>query len=168
MAIAKDSTAYLLDRDHLGGMGGELASAEATTSQFVSAAAVYRTAQGIYVVNRGPGANCPSGQSGNLFALRIANDGGNWSIKTAWCADQHGKGVPIVSTTDGAADTIVWAVGAEDDNRLHAFDADTGDEILTGDCGGDTPATVHRFTAPIVAKGRIFVAADGHVYAFKP
>jgi hypothetical protein len=170
MAIAKDTTAYLLDRDNLGGMGGELASAQATTGQFVSAAVAYKTSQGLYVVNRGPGANCPNGESGNLFALRITNDNGNWAITTAWCADQHGKGVPIVSTTDGTSDPVVWAVGAEGDNQLHAFDPDTGVEIASG-CGGGgggSLSTVHRFTAPIVAKGRIFVAGDGNVYAFKP
>ena len=57
-------------------------------------------------------------------------------------------------------------VGAEGNALLQGFDGDTGDTIFAG---GATPIPGARhFTAPIAAKGRIFVAADNIVVAFKP
>jgi hypothetical protein len=135
-------------------------------------------------------------------------------MEVAWCGVTSGAGVPIVTTSDGAHDAIVWAVGTEGldpngsgtipgDGRLHGFDGDTG-EILAGapqadagasdagvsdagvsDAGSDeagaaeagvsdagppegTMSGARRYIAPIVAKGRLYVATDGHLYAWRP
>ena len=60
----------------------------------------------------------------------------------------------------------MWAVGAEGDQRLHGYDGDTGAVIFAGGGAGDAMASTSRFITPIVAKGRLFVAADGQLYAF--
>jgi len=53
------------------------------------------------------------------------------AIETAWCGTLSGAGAPIVTTTDGRANPIVWILGAEGDNRLHAFRGDTGEVLFT-------------------------------------
>ena len=87
-------------------------------------------------------------------------------VVTAWCANQHGLGSPMVTTTDGTAEAIVWSLGAEGDQRLHGFDGDTGQVVYAGGGAGDALGSVRRYQTPILAKGRIFVAADGAVRAF--
>ncbi len=71
----------------------------------------------------------------------------------------------MVTTTDGRANAIVWTVGAEGDDRLHGFDADTGATVSDGGAAG-APGAVRRFQTPILAAGRIYVAVDGGVRAF--
>ncbi len=73
----------------------------------------------------------------------------------------------MVTTTDGHANAIVWAAGAEGDGHLHAFDGDSGMPVTFAGSGAHI-ANLRRFNTPIAAKGRIFVAADGTVIAFKP
>ncbi|HSS01990.1 MAG TPA: hypothetical protein VLM79_33255, partial [Kofleriaceae bacterium] len=63
-------------------------------------------------------------------------------------------------------DPIVWVVGAEGDERLHGYDGDTGAVVFAGGGAGDAMASTSRFNTPIVVKGRMFVAADGQLYAF--
>ena len=70
-------------------------------------------------------------------------------------------------TTDGRAEAIVWSVGADGDNRLHGVDGDTGQPIFDGGGPGATMARIRRYQTPVAAKGRIFVAGDERVYAFR-
>jgi hypothetical protein len=168
VALGKDRKAYLLDRDALGGIGGAVAVKTVSKSYIVNAAASYATDHGAYVVFRGPGVDCPAGQGpGNLTALRIT-PGSPPSIAVAWCAELDGRGSPIVTTTDGRANAIVWAVGAEGDERLHGYDGDTGAVVYAGGGAGDEMGNVRRFETPIVTKGRMFVAGDDRLYAFTP
>ena len=165
VALGKDGKIYLLDRAHLGGVGGQVAVAQVASGPIINAAAAYTTAQGTYVVFRGEGIGCPGRGSGDLTAVRIA-PGAPPSVRVAWCARQGGRGSPMVTTTDGRAEAIVWSVGAEGDDRLHGFDGDTG-RVVHG--GGKThPALggVRRFQTPILGGGRIFVAVEGGVKAF--
>ena len=61
------------------------------------------------------------------------------------------------------SEPIVWAAGAEGDNRLHGFRGDTGQaiysspEVLTG---------LRHFVTILAADGRLYIAGDGRVYAF--
>ena len=151
VALGKDGKAYVLDRAQLSAR----AVAQVSVGAIINAAAAYTTARGSYVAFHGRPA---SGCSGDLTAIKLP------SGAFAWCATQNGRGSPIESSTDGLNDALVWAVGSEGDNRLRAFDADTGAVVFTSDAMGQ----VRRFQSPIVAGGRLYVAADGRVYAFRP
>ena len=165
VGLGKDGSAYLADRGHLGGVGGQVAVADVSTSPIINAAATYSTALGTYVAFKGAGAHCPPGQGGDLVALRVV-PGAPPRLETAWCARVGGAGSPMVTTTDGHAEAIVWSVGAEGDERLRGFDGDTGQVLFAGGGPGDALGTVRRFQTPVLAAGRIFVAVDGGLKAF--
>lgn len=162
--LGKDGKLYLLDRARLGGAGGAVASTRVAAGAIITAPAAYATARGTYVVFRGSGAGCPGGRSGDLTAVRLV-PGSPPSAAVAWCAREHGKGSPMV-TTDGGSTAIVWAVGAEGDGRLRGFDGDTGEVVFGGGGSADALGDVARFQAPILAGGRIFVATATGVKAF--
>jgi outer membrane protein assembly factor BamB len=63
-------------------------------------------------------------------------------------------------------DALVWIVGT--DNKLHAVDGDTGANVFNGGSSSDNVPSVQRFIPPIIANGRVFVAANSQVYAFSP
>ena len=162
-AFGKDGKVYAADRTNLGGVGGQVAEVLATSNELIQAAAAYTTPTGSYLVMKGNGTGCPTG-SGNLTAVSVTPS--PLSMAVAWCNDQGGDGSPMVTTTDGTNDAIVWALGSEGDNRLHGFDADSGAVIFDG--GTATFSQSRRFNTPIAAKGKIYWAADGAVYAFTP
>jgi hypothetical protein len=172
VALGKNGVIYLLDRANLGGFGkgdgttGEgVASAKVASNAIIQAAAAYTTSQGTYVVLRASGVGCPSGQSGDLVAVKIAA-GSPPVPSVAWCARQGGSGSPMVTTTDGHAEAIVWTLATGGTTRLLAFDGDTGAPVFAGGGAGDAMMSTSRFVTPIAAAGRIFVAADGAVHAF--
>jgi hypothetical protein len=70
-----------------------------------------------------------------------------------------------VTTSDGTSDPVVWIVGAEGDNRLHGFKGDTGEPLLPADA---SPAMVglRHFQTLIATRNRLYVGADGRIYAF--
>ena len=61
---------------------------------------------------------------------------------------------------------MVWVVG--NNNKLYGLDGDTGKSIFGGGASADTMSAVQKFIPPIVANGRVFVAANSQVYAFTP
>jgi len=171
VALGKNGVAYLLDRANLGGVGhgdgtmGEgITSAKVASGSIINAAAAYTTTMGTYVVVGASGTGCASG-SGDLTAIKISAASPP-QITVAWCAQQNGRGAPIVTTTDGRSDAIIWSVGAEGANRLVGFDGDTGQVVFAGGGAAEALPNIRRFSTPIVAKGRIFVASDSAVHAF--
>jgi hypothetical protein len=167
LALGKSGKAYLLDREALGGVSGGAANALVASGEIIGAAAAYATAAGTYFVFKGAGADCPHGNPGDLTAIAVA-PGAPPSMSTAWCALENGLGSPMVTTTDGHSEAIVWGLGAEGDGRLHGFDGDTGATVFDGGGPGDALAEIRRYATPIPAKGRIFVAGDGQLVAFAP
>jgi hypothetical protein len=168
VSFGKNGHVYLLDRDNMGGLAvAPLADLQASQVEIINASATYRTKQGTYVVFRGRGVTgCPGLTGGSsLVSVRIV-PGAPPTMQLAWCAGSAQSGSPIATTTDGTSEPIVWAVGAESDQRLHGYDGDTGAVIFNGGGAFDAMASTSRFITPIVAKGRIFVAADGRLYAF--
>jgi len=161
IAFGKDGNAYLADRANLGGIGGQLAIAQVSNSQIITAPAVYETDTATMVAfTNSSSSNC----SGNSMTMLNVAASGTSPVTFAWCTSLNGRGAPIVTTTDGASNAIVWAVGAEGDNLLHGFNALTGKAVFTG--GGYTMAGLHHFQTILVGGGRFYVAADGKVYAF--
>jgi hypothetical protein len=167
VSFGKDGNVYLHARDNLGGIANPLAQLHAADSAIVNTPALYHTANGTYLAFRAHGADgCPGlASSSNLVALKIT-PGAPPQLSFAWCAGAGNGGSPIATTTDGTADPIVWTIGAEGDHRLHGYDGDTGAVVFAGGGPGDAMAATSRFITPIVAKGRIFVAANGQLYAF--
>jgi outer membrane protein assembly factor BamB len=165
VGLGKDRRIYLVDKTDMGGVGHPVAVEQVSRNAIIGAAASYATKRGTYVVFKGRGIDCPAGQSGDLTAVRIV-PGAPPRVQTAWCAQQNGMGSPMVTTTDGHSEAIVWSVGAEGDNRLHGFDGDTGRIVYAGGGPNDVIGRVRRYHTPILAGGRIYVAADDTVRAF--
>jgi hypothetical protein len=164
LAVGKDGYAYLLDRDNLGGVGGALASARVATDVAITSPAVFSADDGVFAALQGDGASCPAGKPGQgLIGLRIRADPAP-AIETAWCGAVVGNGSPIVTTTGGGSDNpIVLIVGAQGDNRLHAFRGDDGEELASPP---EQMRGLHHFQTLIATEDRLYVAADGAVYAF--
>jgi hypothetical protein len=161
LALGKDEKAYLLDRYNLGGFGGSLVTERVATYPIRTAPATYPAANAMFVAFQAAGAHCPAGQRGDLTVLKIGTGAGRL-VETAWCGAVSGAGSPIVTTTDGSANPIVWMLGAEGDNRLHGFRGDTGERLFAG-----PPLTgLRHFQTLIAADDRLFIGADGRLYAF--
>ena len=80
---------------------------------------------------------------------------------------QNGCGSPFVTSTDGTNNTVVWAIGANGDEKLHGYDGDTGAVVFTGGGTNETMGGTHSYnTTGIAARGRLYVGTDNKVYAF--
>jgi hypothetical protein len=88
-------------------------------------------------------------------------------LSSARCARMDGGGAPIVTSTDGSSEPIVWAVGAEGDERLHDFRGDNGQELYGGSSSGDGMSGLRHFVTILVAGGRFYIAGDGRIFAFQ-
>jgi hypothetical protein len=162
LALGKDGKAYLLDRKNLGGIGGQIAADAVSRRSIITAPTVYPADDGVLVAFHADGAQCPSSQRGSgLVALKV-RAGSSPSMNTAWCTTLRGAGSTMSTTTDGRANPIVWVLGAEGDEKLHAYRGDTGEALFTG------PALsgLRHMQTLIATEDRLYVAADGAVYAF--
>jgi hypothetical protein len=161
VALGKDGNAYLLNRTNLGGISAPVAQATVSSSGLIQAAATYRTALGTYVVFCGNGGS-------QLAAFRITATSPP-TITNVWSVNDHGKGSPFVTSTDGSNNVIVWGVGCDTggDQRLHGFNGDTGAIVYSGGGANELMSGTRRFNTGIVARGRIYVATDNKVYAFR-
>jgi PQQ-like domain len=165
LALGKDGRAYLLDQNNLGGIGGSIAVQTVSRQPIRTAPAVYSTASSVYVALQAPGVSCPTlSYNHQLTVLKIAVNE-QPTIAQAWCGNVSGAGSPIVTTSDGSSDPIVWMLGAEGDNRLHGFKGDTG-EPLSPDGIGPAMAGLHHFQTLIATRDHLYVGADGRIYAF--
>ena len=166
VGLGKDGNAYILDRSNFGGLGSPLVLASVASGEIVNAAAAYTTPNGTYVVFKGTGKSCPRGPSTGLAAFKIAAASPP-TASMAWCGGPSTQDSPAVSATNAAGtDAVVWIVGS--DNKLYGLDGDTGKSIFAGGTRTDTMSPVQKFETPMVANGRVFVAANDQVYAFTP
>ena len=166
LALGKDARAYLLDRNRLGGMGGSLASEVVATRPIRTAPATYPAGEGGYVAFQGPGARCPgSRRPGALTVLKI-RAGSPPTLVTGWCGALRGEGSPIITTTDGRENPIVWILGAEGDDRLHGYRGDTGEPLFDGGGPEDAMTGLRHFQDLLATGDRLYVGADGRLYAF--
>ncbi len=167
VALGKDGNVYLLDRSNLGGISAPIASFHVANDGIIQGAATYRTNLDTHV-------SCRANYH-ELFTFRITATNPP-TIASGWSVDRSGGlgcGSPFVTSTDGTNNTIVWMVGTEGhglpgDQRLHGYDGDTGAPVFAGGGGNELMAGTHSYsTTGIVARGRIYVAGDNKVYAFK-
>jgi hypothetical protein len=171
LGMSKEGVAHVLDRNNLGGIGtGDGGTGEGLVSRLViggeihTAAATYTTRLGTYVVLNGDtgGIDCPGATAGSLVAIKITATAPP-KIEVAWCATPPGPGAPMVTTTDGQNETLVWLSGS---SKLQAFDGDTGARVFQGGGAAEAMGNVRHWVPPIAAKGRVLIAGDGAVYAF--
>jgi hypothetical protein len=166
LALGKDSRAYLLDRNNLGGIGNGLVSETVATRPIRTAPAAYPAADGVFVAFQGQGRHCPTPRrDNNLTVLHIAA-GSPPALATSWCGAFIGEGEPIVTTTDGRSNPIVWIAGAEGDERLHGFRGDTGESLFASGGEGEVMSGLRHFQTLLAAGNRLYVGADGRIYAF--
>jgi hypothetical protein len=168
IAFGKNGKVYAIDRNNLGGIGAERAQKQVVNGAIINAAAAFGSSAGTFVILHGyrgsQGRDCPNGTSGDLVAVKLSPS--DPKIATAWCANNGGEGSPIVTATDASGNgALVWTAGAEGSGLLKAWDAVTGAPVFAG--AGTNMTGVRRFTSPIAVKGRIFVAGDNKVFAFK-
>ena len=161
IAFGKDGNAYLANRNDLGGIGGQIATTSVSNTVIITAPAVYSTkAMTMVAFTNYASQSC---SSNSITMINVAPSGAN-PITTAWCTEFNGKGSPMITTTDGSSNPIVWVTGAEGDNELHAFNATTGAVLFNG--SGTGMQGFRHFGTLISAEGRLYVAADNKVYAF--
>ena len=161
IALGKDGNAYLADRANLGGAGGQVAVAQVSNQSIRTAAAVYSTSAATMLAFQNNGSSQCAGDS--ITMLNIAASG-NSPITVAWCAPFNGGGAPIITTTDGASNPIVWVVGAEGDDVLHGLNALNGQVVFGG--GNQTMLGLHHFQTIIAADRHFYIAADNTIYSF--
>ena len=162
VAMGKDGYAYLLNRDNLGGISAPLASFLVNNDGNKQAAATYRTNQGTHVAFRGANAR--------ISAFLINPSSPPSITPNIWTAGQSGCASPFVTSTDGTNNMVVWSVGASatSDHKLHGYEGDTGVVIYAGGGANETMTGTHSYsTTGIAARGRIYVATDNKIYAFK-
>ncbi len=161
LVLGKGRTAYLLDPRHLPGIGH--ARLTQTISDTALRGSTTRFAIGgtQYVVMPDAGLGCP--KPGGLTALGVSAKAGEPVLRQAWCTALEGGGSPITTETAPGRNPIVWVVGAEGDESLHAFDGLTGRTLFTS---APLPAMVPHFSTPMVANGHLYIPADGRIFAF--
>ena len=169
VALAKDGLGYLLDAAQLRGTtSGSAAGGQKVMFTLANgdmsvygAPASYRTATGTYVVMSANGATgCPSGSGRQVMGIRIGAS--PLSATVAWCSPMSGAATnPIATTTDGTSNAIVWFTS---NGQLKGVDGDTGAVVYNGttSCAG-----VQKWTSPIAVKGRIVVAANDRLCAWR-
>ena len=150
LALGKDSNAYLLNRNNLGGIAAPIAQLSVDSVIRGQSSATYRTSQGTYFVFRA---------SNQIKAYKITATSPP-TIVTAWAVTQDGQGSPWVTTTDGTNNAIVWVVGAQGDGQLHGYDGDTGAVIYAGT---DVMSGTRKWNSGMAARGSIYVANDNKV-----
>jgi hypothetical protein len=158
LALGKDGNAYLLNPENLGAVGHQIAVTHVSTNEIITAMAAYPSTGAAMVVygggGGGRGAACPNGQSGNLVMLKVTPS----VVSTAWCASYLGDGAPIVTTTDGKSNPIVWVAGAR---GIYGFRGTDG-KLLASVAGGGTSLG----KAMMFANGRFYTATYGALFAF--
>jgi outer membrane protein assembly factor BamB len=162
LALGKDERAYVMDRADLGGVGGALLAQRVSTYPIRTAPAAFPSGDGVYVAFEGAAPNCTGWFSRSGVTVLRLRAGTPPTMETAWCGALSGAGSPIVTTTDGRANPIVWILGAEGGNQLHAFRGDNGERLFAS----PMLAGLRHFQTLIAADGRLFVGADDRLYAF--
>ncbi len=135
----KGGTGYVLEQDHLGGIGGEVANAQVCDGGGFGGSG---TDGQIVVV----------GCSGGPVGVRVGGDG---KISVAWHADGGRSGAPIL------AGPMAWLVTNE--GHLLALDTATGASQADVDLGDRIPG----FPTPTVVQSAVIVAAGDRVMMFR-
>jgi outer membrane protein assembly factor BamB len=158
VALGKDRNAYLLNRNNLGGIVAPVGQGVVSTGQIINAPVTYRTSLGTFVALRPV--------SGTLTAFKITASSPP-AVATGWSVTSTGRTSPFVTSPDGTTSPIVWAYGHGTNQRLFGYNGETGAVVYSGGGANDTISGTRTFNTGIAARGRIYIAGDNRVYAFK-
>src|SRR5438034_4382440 len=158
LALGKDSNAYLVDRNNLGGITLPVTQANVSGINRGTSAVTYHTSEGTYIAFHN--------DAGAIKSYKITPTNPP-AIVFAWSQNQTGRGSPWVTTTDGASNFIVWLAGVAGDQRLHGYDGDTGAVVYAGGGANELMTGTRQWNTGIAARGRIYFGADNKIYAFK-
>ena len=158
LALGKDGNGYLLNRNNLGGITSAVAQANVGGINRGTSAVTYHTSQGTYIAFHN--------DAGSIRAYKVTATSPP-TIVFAWSQSQTGRGSPWVTTTDGTNNFIVWVAGVVGDQRLHAYDGDTGAIIYAGGGTNELMTGTRQWNTGMVARGRIYFGADNKIYAFR-
>ena len=158
LALGKDGNAYLVNRNNLGGITAPVAQANVGGINRGTSAVTYHTSQGAYF-----GFHNDAGAISD-YKVTATNPP---TIVSAWSVSQNGRGSPWITTTHGTNNVIVWVAGVQGDQRLHGYNGDTGAVIYAGGGANELMTGTRQWNTGIVARGRIYFAADNKVYAFQ-
>src|SRR5207245_5547459 len=160
LALGKDSNAYLLNRNNLGGIALPVTQANVGGINRGTSAVTYHTSQGTYIGFHN--------DAGTIRAYRVTATNPP-TITFGWSMSQNGRGSPWVTTTDGTNNMIVWyaATTSSGDQRLPAYDGDTCAIIYSGGGANELMSGTRQWNTGMVARGRIYFGADSRIYAFK-
>lgn len=136
--IGKEGVGFLLSTDRLGGIGGQVFSAQVCQASY----------GGVASANSYVFVPCTDG----LAALNLSSRGDSFTV--AWRGPQRATGPPIVA--GGAVWTLNYAVGV-----LYVFDMKTGNILFTSNVG----SPVH-FSSMSAADGSVFVLAGDHLVSY--
>src|SRR5438477_4957470 len=157
LALGKDSNAYLINRNNLGGITSPVTQANVSGINRGTSAVTYQTSQGTYIAFHN--------DAGTIRAYKITATNPP-TIVFVWSQNQTGRGSPWVTTTDGTNNAIVWVAGVAGDQRLHGYDGDTGAVIYAGGGANELMTGTRQWNTGIAARGRLYFGADNKIYAF--
>ena len=181
VAQGKTGYVYLIDRDHLGGIGNGTGGGDAVLNRsgsyggFWSKPAVWPGDGGYLYIASASGGNSAAANGGNLRVLKYGVDGSGVPALSLAGTSSDGFGFsssqPVV-TSDGtrSGSALVWIIWAPDGTgrgaQLRAYDALPASGVpvarYTAPIGRAT-----KFTPPGVGNGRIYVGTrDGHLLGF--
>lgn len=153
--MGKAGVGHLLNRDSLGGVGGEVFKSTAYGSAFSTPAYYQDETIGPVVFLAGRGTQSRCGISGGVAALGLyVDEAGNSYYDPLYCVPGQTSLSPVVTSGPGQSG-ILWVAASA--GTLAAYNAATGDLLYTtsgGDALGATRALLH-FT---VVDGKVFIA----------
>lgn len=148
----KAGVSYLLNRDNLGGVGGQLAQERFFSGGNFGAAAAWSDGTDTYVFVPGRGTRSGCSGSGGIMAVRVTAN----SMDTAWCSATVANPNPPAVSSNGNTGGVLWVAGAGSTattaGTLRAIDIADGSEIFSG-----APPSVRQWTPVVVADGRVYV-----------
>jgi outer membrane protein assembly factor BamB len=156
----KAGVSYLINRENLGGTGGQLFQSRYFSGGNFGAAAAWSNGADTYVFapGRGTRANGCTG-SGGVMALRVSGAG----YTTAWCTATVSNPSPPAVSSNGNSGAILWLAGSATSGAgsLRAVDVSNGMEIFS-----DAPPSVRQWTPVVVADGRVYVTGSRTVFLY--
>ncbi|MDB4928788.1 MAG: Ig-like, group 2 [Myxococcaceae bacterium] len=153
----KAGQSYLLNRENLGGTGGQIVQTRYFSGGNFGAAAAWSNGTDTFVFapGRGTRSNGCTG-SGGVMALRVSATG----LTTAWCSATVSNPSPPAVSSNGNNEGILWVAGSSPAS-LRAIDISNGMEIFAG-----APPSVRQWTPIVVADGRVYVTGTRTVSLF--